>query len=78
MLGLVRFTVNIITVTDLGVVDNIRHLLPLVSQADQEHFSTSKRVRHLNQLAKVGEMSLCLLGSIEITYLDSGTPQLTA
>ena len=36
-----------------GIVDNMRHLLPLVSQADREHYSTTKRVRHLNELAKV-------------------------
>jgi hypothetical protein len=36
-----------------GVVDNMRYLLPLISQSDQQQYSNSKRVRYLNQLAKV-------------------------
>ena len=36
-----------------GVVDNLRYLIPLISQSDQQHYSNSKRVRYLNQLAKV-------------------------
>jgi len=36
-----------------GVVENLRHLLPLLSVHDSEKYSTSRRVRYLNDLAKV-------------------------
>lgn len=31
----------------------MKHLLPLISVSDSDNYSTSKRVRHLNDLAKV-------------------------
>ena len=36
-----------------GIANNLKHLLPLVSVADSDNYSTTKRVRHLNDLAKV-------------------------
>ena len=41
--------------TTAVVADNLRYLLPLISQPDQQQYSNSKRVRHLNQLAKVSD-----------------------
>ena len=43
--------------SDVG--DNLRHLLPIVCVADGV-CSTSKRVRYLNDLAKVGEYNVCV------------------
>ena len=42
----------------LGLVDNMKHLLPMISVSDSDNYSTSKRVRHLNDLAKVRTVHL--------------------
>ena len=36
----------------------MKHLLPLISVSDSDNYSTSKRVRHLNDLAKVRTIHL--------------------
>ena len=48
----------------------MKHLLPLISVSDSDNYSTPKRVRHLNDLAKV--RTVCLQEHTHTGFISGG------